>query len=106
MENVMRDRLKAAINASNKTFKQISLENGWPETYVSRIVTGEIKRPDPVRLDAICKSVNVPIGYVISGDSIPVEPKSIASDPPSLQHDDILLGKVNSFVKNGGLTQK
>ena len=104
MDHAMRSRLKDAITASPKTFKQISVENGWPETYVSRIVTGETQRPDLVRLNAICKSINVSIEYVFSGLTERVGASEAKSCPATIDIDLDVISQVNAFVKDGGLS--
>ena len=104
MDHAMRSRLKDAITASPKTFKQISVENGWPETYVSRIVTGEIQRPNPVRLNAICKSINVSIEYLFSGLTERVVTSETKPCPATIDIDLDVISKVNAFVKDRGLS--
>lgn len=102
MDEFARRRLKAAIAASGKTAKSVSLNNGWPETYVSRVVSGKIQKPDPSRLYLICKDIGSDIGYILTGETMSQNRVNLLDDLAKAPDD--IIEQVSKFVKSKGLS--
>ncbi len=103
MNDAARKRLRAAIANSDQSAKSLSQANGWPDTYVSRIVNGNIKKPDAERLYKICTAISVDIGYILTGVSLTPSKKALISKL-SITPPDIL-EKVAQFVQSEDFTK-
>ena len=101
MDNAARLRLKAAIAASGKTSKDVSQEPGWPDNYVSRVVTGRIPSPSSDRLLLICKSVKTDMIYILTGDASSEERVQLMEDIASAPSE--VIDKVSEFVRRNKL---
>lgn len=104
MDDSARLRLKGAIAESGKTAKGISQENGWPDTYVSRVVSGKIKNPAPDRLYKICVMVGAEIGYILTGSRLENERVQLLEEL-SVAPDDVI-EKVAQFIREKGISPK
>lgn len=104
MDDSARRRLKVAIAESGKTAKGISQECGWPETYVSRVVSGKIKNPAPDRLYKICSLIGAEIGYILTGNRLDNNREQLLEDLSTAP--DEIIEKVAQFVREKGISPK
>lgn len=104
MDDDARLRLRTAIVQSTKNAKQISLENGWPATYVSRVLNGNIISPDPTRLLTICRAVNSDMAYVLTGEVQSVDRSALLDQIASAP--DPVIQQVADFVRKNGLNRR
>lgn len=72
MADAWRDRLAAAIEASGKSQREISLAAGVGPGYVNSIFN-DGKEPSVDRLMRVCRSLNVSIYYILGGFDITPE---------------------------------
>jgi hypothetical protein len=101
MDDEARTRLRVALIKSDKKAKAISQKFGWPDTYVSRILTGGIISPDPTRLLRICQEVDADIAYILIGETLSSEQQSLLSNVADEPTD--VIDQVANFVREIGL---
>lgn len=104
MDNKARTRLRVAVTASGKKAKGISQKFGWPDTYVSRILTGAIVSPDPTRLLRICQEVGADIAFVLTGENLNKSQLDLLIDVADTSPD--VIEQVANFVREIGLEKK
>lgn len=71
-----RDRLRAAVEASGKTARAISLEANCAHGYVHGIIH-ENKSATIEKLDAICDVLNVPLYKIVYGEAYPAQVQEV-----------------------------
>lgn len=101
MDANARARLKTAISGSGRTAKSICEEFGWPDSYVSRIVSGEINRPDPTRLYQICTAIGEDIGFILSGERMAEGRNELLAKIANAPEP--IIEQIAEFVKTQGL---
>ncbi|AZV77864.1 XRE family transcriptional regulator [Parasedimentitalea marina] len=101
MDAEARKRLRIAIAASNITGQSICDKYGWPKNYVSRVVNGDIKGPDPTRLLHICDELNVGIVYVLTGRQTTSDRQNLLNE--IAQSPQEVIDQVADFVRDIGL---
>jgi transcriptional regulator with XRE-family HTH domain len=104
MDADARKRLKVALAASDRTGQSICDAHKWPRNYVSRIVNGEIKSPDPTRLLLICDDLDVGLVYVLTGRQTSSERQHLLNE--IAQSPQEVIDQVASFVREIGLGGK
>jgi transcriptional regulator with XRE-family HTH domain len=104
MDNEARTRLKVAFTVSGKTAKGISQKYGWPDTYVSRVLTGQINSPDPTRLLRICQETDADIAYVLTGEGVSTAKRKLLENIAEDNSD--VIDQVAKFVNQIGLKGK
>ena len=104
MDAEARKRLKIAIAASDKTGQAICDAHKWPKNYVSRVVNGDIKSPDPSRLLQICDDLDVEIAYVLTGRQAATGRQHLLNEiAQSPQH---IIDQVSDFIRDIGSRDK
>ena len=71
-----RDRLRAAVEASGKSARAISIEANCAHGYVHGIIA-EGKSATIDKLDAICEVIGVPLYRVVYGDAYPAQVQEV-----------------------------
>lgn len=104
MDGEARTRLRVAIAQSGKKANAISQSFDWPATYVSRILNGQIKSPDPTRLLRICQAVDADIAYVLTGERMSDNRKPLMDEISEASPD--VIDQVANFVRQIGLDKK
>lgn len=104
MDDEARTRLRVALTKSDKKAKAISQKYGWPDTYVSRILTGAIVSPDPTRLLHICQEVDADIAYILIGEILSIKQQDILKNTAERTPD--VIDQVATFVREIGLGKK
>lgn len=104
MDADARKRLKIALAASDKTGQAICAAHTWPKNYVSRVVNGDIKSPDPSRLLQICDDLDVGIAYVLTGRQTTTDRQHLLNEiAQSPQH---VIDQVTNFIREIGSDRK
>jgi len=104
MDAEARKRLKIAVAASDMTGQAICDAHNWPKNYVSRVVNGDIKSPDPSRLLQICDDLDVEIAYVLTGRQTTTDRQNLINEiAQSPQH---IIDQVSDFIRDIGSGDK
>lgn len=88
MDTAWKQRLSAAVDASEKSKRAISLDSGNGPGYVHSILT-EGKDPTIAKLMAVCSAVPVDLGYILFGVDVSAADREILStiqtSPPEVR---------------------
>jgi transcriptional regulator with XRE-family HTH domain len=80
---------------------ELSQKLGYAETYVSRLITGEIKEPSAKRVTEICAATGIDWSYILTGSHLADDRAALLKELS--EADDDLINDVVSFVRNSGL---
>lgn len=67
MDQESRLRLKTELLRLGIRAKDLSAKLGFADTYVSRLVSGNITEPSASRIQAICNETGIDWGYILTG---------------------------------------
>lgn len=70
MNDEARGRLAEELRRSAYSGAAICRRNGWPPTYISRVIKGEIQKIPADRLLDICETIDADIVFILSGKRI------------------------------------
>lgn len=104
MELDARRRLKSELATKGISAKDLSEGLGFASTYVSRLITGNIKEPSESRIRMICDEADLDWVYIVTGNRVSDERKRLLDD--LAQAPDDLIEDVVAFVAESGLGQK
>ncbi len=103
MDDAAIQRLRAAKDKAGLTAKQISQSHGWSETYVSRILNNEIKKPDPMKLLLICQDLDVDMTYILTGELVGDKRKILLEE--IAEAPQAVIDQISDFVRKQGLNR-
>ena len=101
MEQEARTRLKVAIAQSGKKAKTISIHNGWPPTYVSRLISGDIQKPGPERLLKICDDIGTTVAFILKGRTTDTQREQLLRQLSGAP--DEVIKRLADFIEKKGL---
>jgi transcriptional regulator with XRE-family HTH domain len=77
--NSWRERLQAAVDASGRSMREISMSSGMSENYLRTILAND-REPGIDNLIAICQTLGVSSGYIILGYEVSGEAEALLRD--------------------------
>lgn len=104
MDDEARKRLKMVLTASPVDAQDIGPKYGWSKSYVSRLVSGEIKNPPSDRLLKICQELDTDLMYILTGETGTNSRKALLNELSMAPQT--IIDQVAEFVSSQGLKKE
>jgi len=103
MDEAARRRLKLALTESPIDAQDIGPKFGWSASYVSRIVSGDIKSPPSDKLLKICQALGVDMMFILTGETSQNSRKALLNELATAPQT--IIDQVAEFVNSRGLNR-